>query len=167
MIALSRRLLVLLALFFWQGGFTFYAAVVVPVAQGQLGHVRQGFITQQVTHYLNLAGVVCLAPLAWDVAAAHDPSPHRRRGRWLSWLLMAVGLGILTWLHASMDGLLEPAGFRLLDEAAFRGAHRAYLWVSTAQWAAAIAYLLLALTAWRQEDRSRMVLEIAEKRAQS
>ena len=50
-----RRFLVLIALFFWQGGFTFYAAVVVPVGQQVLhSHLRQGFVTQQVTNYLNL-----------------------------------------------------------------------------------------------------------------
>ena len=42
-----RRFLVLIALFFWQGGFTFYAAVVVPVGQQVLhSHLRQGFVTQ-------------------------------------------------------------------------------------------------------------------------
>ena len=69
-----RRYLVLLALSFWQGGFTFYAAVVVPVGQEVFGHLRQGFITRQVTVYLNLAGAVALLVLVWDLVAARDPS---------------------------------------------------------------------------------------------
>ncbi len=68
--ALLRRFLVLLALFFWQGGFTFYAAVVVPIGQHVFGHLRQGFVTRQVTVYLNLAGAVALLILVWDLFAA-------------------------------------------------------------------------------------------------
>ena len=74
-----RRFLVLIALFFWQGGFTFYAAVVVPVGQQVLhSHLRQGFVTQQVTNYLNLTGAIALVPLAWEAAVPGDPSPRRR-----------------------------------------------------------------------------------------
>ena len=50
-----RRFLVLAALMFWQGGFTFYAAVVIKVGQDVLGsHRRQGFVTRRVAQYLNL-----------------------------------------------------------------------------------------------------------------
>jgi hypothetical protein len=45
--------LTLIALFFWQGGFTFYASVVVPIGQEVFGPLRQGFLTRQVTVYLN------------------------------------------------------------------------------------------------------------------
>ena len=72
---LLRRFLVLVALMFWLGGFTFYAAVVVPVGQEDLGsHLEQGFITRQVTKYLNLSGAIALLLLAWDVVASHDRS---------------------------------------------------------------------------------------------
>jgi hypothetical protein len=152
MMPLLRRLFVITALLFWQGGFTFYAAVVVPVAQEQLGHRRQGFITRQVTHYLNAAGAVSLVPLAWDAAVSGDPSQRRRRGRWLTCMVLAVCLVLLVGLHLAMDQLLDVEGFRVLDESAFRRAHRGYLWVSTVQWAAAIGYTWLALIAWRQED---------------
>src|SRR5260370_16274673 len=71
---LVRRVLVLAALMFWQGGFTFYAAVVVPVGQDVLGsHLAQGFITRQVTNYLNLAGGLALGILGWE---SKSPSPR-------------------------------------------------------------------------------------------
>jgi hypothetical protein len=58
---LVRRLLVLAALLFWHGGFTFHAAVVFPVGQEVLGsHRVQGFFTGRVTNDLNLAGTVVL-----------------------------------------------------------------------------------------------------------
>jgi hypothetical protein len=151
MARLLRRFLVLAALMFWQGGFTFYAAVVVPVGQEVLGPPAQASVTRHVTIYLNLAGAVALLPLAWDAAFSRDRQPWRRRGRWLAWVGMALTLAALVWLHGHLDRLLDdPSG---VDRAAFRTVHRLYLWVSTAQWACALAYAALALFAWRDEDR--------------
>jgi hypothetical protein len=153
MVTVLRRLLVLAALFFWQGGFTFYAAVVVPVGQEVLAsHRRQGFITRRVTNYLNLAGAAALLPLAWD-AAGRDGCAHRRRLRWACWAGMALTLGALFWMHGRLDALLDPETRSILDRHAFRPWHRLYLWVSTVQWAFALAYLLLAVLAWRGADR--------------
>src|SRR5262249_56597146 len=96
LMTILRRFLVLIALFFWQGGFTFYAAVVVPIGQQVLNsHLRQGFITQQVTNYLNLSGAIALVPLAWEVVVSGDPSRRRRWFRGLLWTLMALALAAL------------------------------------------------------------------------
>jgi hypothetical protein len=152
MMTLVRRGLVLAALMFWQGGFTFYAAVVVPIGQAQLGHTRQGFITRQVTDYLNLSGTIALVPLAWDAAVSGDPSRRRRRLRWLSWLGMVVALAGLLWLHSQMNELVDVAGQEVLDHARFRTNHRVYLWVSTVQWGLALLYAGLTLWAWKEED---------------
>jgi hypothetical protein len=52
-----RRYLLLLALMFWQGGFSFHGAVVVPVGNEVLGsHLEQGYITRSASNYLNWAG---------------------------------------------------------------------------------------------------------------
>ena len=57
----ARRFLTTLALALWWGGFTFYALVVIPTAQKVLhSHVKVGFITQQVTGWLNWCGVLAL-----------------------------------------------------------------------------------------------------------
>jgi hypothetical protein len=151
---LFRRFLVLAALMFWQGGFTFYAAVVVPVGQQVLGAPGdQGFITRQVTDYLNLSGGVALLALAWDAAA------NRERGwrchlRWGCWVGMVVTLGVLCWLHVRLDGLLSPEAFRILDRQAFYPLHRLYLWISTLQWACALGFAGLTLWVWRDQDRA-------------
>jgi hypothetical protein len=65
---LVRRWLLLWALMFWQGGFTSYGGVVVPVGSAVLGSEQEpGFITRSVTNYLNLAGAVALAVWGWDL----------------------------------------------------------------------------------------------------
>ena len=151
---LLRRYLVLAALLFWQGGFTFYASVVVPVGQQVFGHLRQGFVTRQVTEYMNLSGAIALAILSWDLLVGRDPAAWRRWGRWLSWAGMVLALIWLHWLHGRMDELLVTKGRLILDEEAFRPRHRLYLWISTVQWAFALLYLLLTLMLWRAQDQN-------------
>lgn len=153
--SLLRRLLVIVALMFWQGGFTFYAAVVVPVGQQELGsHLQQGFITRQVTNYLNLSGAVALILLGWDVAATRDKSTARRWARWAAWMGMILALLALTCLHQHLDQLLNLELRELANPRAFRTGHRWYLWLSTVQWAFGLSYALLTLAAWRAEDRT-------------
>src|SRR5712691_4491142 len=153
MMTLSRRFLVLLALMFWQGGFLFYAAVVVPIGQQEFGHKKQGFITRRVTDYLNLAGAAALVPLAWDTAVSRERSARLWRLRWVSWVVMLLALALLAWLHPRMDDLLDMNSRQVMDPPVFRAQHRWYLWVSTIQWAAGVIYAALTLWAWRDEDR--------------
>jgi hypothetical protein len=156
MLLVLRRYLALAALFFWQGGFTFYAAVVVPVGQEVLGsHLEQGLITRRVTLYLNLA--VALLPLVWDIVGTRDPAAWRRWLRLLLWLALAAALVALYRLHPLLDQYLDPEYRDLSDRRAFRPYHRLYLWVSTVQWGCAIVYLLLTLLAWRAEDRRGVI----------
>jgi hypothetical protein len=150
---LARRYLVLLALMFWQGGFTFYASVVVPIGQDVLGsHVAQGYITRQVTNWLNLSGAVALVILALDLVAAREVAWVRLL-RWLLWLGMLATLGVLSWLHPHIDQFLNPDYPAVIDSTAFRAGHRTYLWVSTVQWGCALAFGWLTLRAWREADR--------------
>jgi hypothetical protein len=156
---LLRRFLVVAALMFWQGGFTFYSSVVVPVGQEVLeSHAEQARVTRHVALYLNLAGAIALALLAWDVAAG-DPSAVRRRLRWGAWGVMVLALGLLVWLHPRLVELIDPESHWVTDATGFRPLHRLYLWTHTAQWAAGLVYALLMLQAWsavdREEERKR------------
>src|SRR5215207_8541202 len=87
---------------FWQGGFTFYSAIVVPVGRG-LDAFHQSLVTQRVTHYLNAAGVVAVIVLVWEGMAAADSSTGRRRWRWGLVAVMGVGMAILIPLHFHLD----------------------------------------------------------------
>ena len=159
---LLRRFLAAVSLLFWQGGFTFYSAVVVPIGTEALTSVGQGFITRRVTDYLNLAGAASLALLAWELLAARDPRPARRRARILFWLVLAAGLALLFVLHPRMDALLDPEENRVLDLGKFRRLHKVYLWISAVQWGCGLVYLLLTLRTWQAEDR-RPSEDIPEK----
>jgi hypothetical protein len=153
MFVFLRRYLALAALLFWQGGFTFYAAVVVPIGQQVLGsHLEQGFITREVTGWLNLSGVVALPLLAGELVLARDPCRVRRWLRASLWLLMALTLAGLYLLHARLDPYLDPVEHTLDNRQAFRPLHRLYLWTNTVQWLAAVVYLGLSLIVWRAED---------------
>jgi hypothetical protein len=161
-----RRTLVLAALLFWQGGFTFYGAVVVHVGQDVLGsHTLQGFVTRRVTNYLNLAGALALPVLAWDTAATRDGSALRRRLRWAAWGVMALALAVLVWMHPRLDALLDPATFTVLDPAAFRAWHAWYLHTSTVQWTCALAFIPLTILGWRAEDQAVLATPTTELRS--
>lgn len=61
------RFVVLIAFAFWQGGFAFYTAVVVPIGTDVLGSpFAQGMITRHVAFWINVTGAVTLAILAVD-----------------------------------------------------------------------------------------------------
>jgi len=146
-----RRLLLLLSLMVWQGGFVFYGAVVVPVGAEVVGsHRVQGFVTQRVTNYLNAAGAAALACWCWDVAAGNVVSG--RRTRWAVWGGLVFSLGVLVWLHPRLDGLLDADELRVLDRHHYRRLHQWYLTISTVQWVGAVNLIALTIRAWRAED---------------
>jgi len=147
-----RRTLLLLALMVWQGGFMFYGAVVVPVGAEVLGsHREQGFVTQSVTNYLNVAGAVALVLWGWEEAARNGVVSGRRR-RGVGWAVLVVLLGVLAWLHLRLDRLLVADDFHIIDGLAFRRLHQWYLILSTIQWLGAVVLTGWTIQAWRDED---------------
>jgi hypothetical protein len=148
-----RRFAVLAVLAFWQGGFVFYAAVVVPVAMSVLHPPSlQAFVTMTVTRYLNFAGVVALAVLALDIVLARDERSRRRFLRWASWLLMTAALIVLFWIHPRLMAYMDSHSQVILDREALYPLHRIYLLVSAAQWLCAMLFIVLMLRGWQEED---------------
>jgi hypothetical protein len=161
---LVRRFLVIAALAFWQGGFVFYASVVVPVGTDTFGRHypaphgepvsgkrQQGRITRTVALWINVSGAVALVPLGWDLLAGTEVGPRRR---WRVSLLVGIAalLAALTGLYLQMDAQFQRDTLQIADETTFIMRHRAYLWVIAAQWAVCLVYLALTLGAWRSED---------------
>ena len=133
----------------WQGGFLFYAVVVVPTGTEVLGSFHQGRVTREVTLSMNLIGVVTLLLLAWDQCR----TAKVRRARWLIWSVLATTLVALFVCHARIEAFVEfTREGRIEDYPAFYFWHRVYLCVSTAQWLAGLACVLLTLIAWRSSE---------------
>jgi len=153
---LLRRFLVLCALLFWQGGFTFYVTVVIPVGRQVLGSIRQqALITRQATWALNLAGAVTLLLLGWDLLAASDSSARRRWGRRLLWLGLLLSLVLLAWLHPLLDRQFDPRSRTVQDPRTFSTEHQLYIAISLAQWLLALLFLAFSLWSWLGEDWQR------------
>ena len=147
----ARRFLVFQAFAVWQGGFLFYAAVVVPVATDVLGSpALQGDITRPVSNWLTLLGGVWAPLYLWDVLA--DPDRDRRRIRGAGWLLAVELLAVLALLHLRLDALYDADGNRT-DRTAFRNWHAAYLWAWTAEWLVGLLLAWLAVRAWAYNGR--------------
>src|SRR5205085_6888698 len=121
--------------------------------QGVLGsRVKAGFITREVTHWLNLAGAFALPILLWNLLSIGRLGRNRLRIGLGLWLVMAAAQVALYVLHPKLDRLLDLQARDVLEPRALRALHRLYLWTATVQWAAALVYLAWALAAWRQED---------------
>jgi hypothetical protein len=152
---LIRRCLVLAAVMFWQGGFTFYAAVVIHVGKQVLGsHLQQGLVTRSVTNYLNMAGLIAILLWGWDIASTRDPVRYRRYLRWIFLTLLALILVFLAWLHPRLDDLVDLDSPGILNRPSFRELHTWYLNSSTVQWAGSLIQAALTLMAWRAEDQA-------------
>lgn len=149
-----RRSLVFGAFALWWGGLTLYALFVIPVAQEVLrSHVRVGFITEKVTTKLNLIGVATLAALLWNALAARK-SAGQNSWKWLvgTWVLLALLQSALFFLHPALGRLLDYQAREVIDEPGFYALHRAYLIVTTVQWACALMHFALAIASWRRRD---------------
>ena len=138
-----RRFLVIQALMLWQGGFLFYAAVVVPTGTEVFNSFGQGIVTRHVTDWLNGIGAVAVAVLAWDQWANGD-SRRQARVRWGLWAVLAGSLAGLALVHRR----LEPYVDSTMEVREFYAWHRVYLIAAAAQWVAGLAYVAVMLRAW-------------------
>jgi hypothetical protein len=150
-----RRYVVMLVMAMWMGGFTFYALIVIPTAEAVLGSERQtGFITQQVTRWLNLIGLVALLTLLWNVRSSWKSKyPRLRLGLLLCWTLMFLAQAGLFITHPFMDKLLDPQTRAIHGHGQFANLHQIYLTFATTQWIAALSYIWIAFNLWRHADQ--------------
>lgn len=127
----------------WWGGFTFYAAIVIPLGAQLVGVTMQGFITQQVSLGLNIIGGITLLLTGWLVFFWY-------RDKWgiILWATLVLTLIALIILHPYMDNLLNQESITVMDETRFYRLHRAYLWITTLQW---LAGLVMMVRLWLGE----------------
>ncbi len=144
-----RQFIVLLTMMFWQGGFMFYGGVVVPVGGRILGsETQQGFITQSVTNYLNLAGAVCL--IVWAEQLWHERRHGVTKLEWSIWCCNIAALGVLVVDHWCMGRVLESSSASVIDPERFGLYHKLYIGTSSLQWLASLLMLFLAIRRWNR-----------------
>lgn len=141
-IATVRRVLAILLLTLWWGGFSFYAGRVVFIGHQVLkSKIRQGFITERVTAELNCFGVAALALVGLELLASKLAT--RRKPVWIAWAVTAAATLALFLLHAKLAGMLDFSTREVADDARFYDWHRVYLWTATVQWLAGAVLLVL------------------------
>ncbi|MEE2641283.1 MAG: hypothetical protein VX768_11705 [Planctomycetota bacterium] len=150
MFQLFFRVLLLAVFAVWFGGFTFYAAAVVPIGTEVLGSSRtQGFVTQRVTDVLNATGGFAILLMMVDWLTFSRATGHRlKRPQLAAILLLVTTWVLLVLIHPGLDSLLEPEHEHVENEIRFYNLHRFYLWISTVQWLLCWVYLGLLLRGW-------------------
>ncbi len=147
---LLRRFFVLQSLLLWQGGFFFYALVVVPIGTEFLGSAtQQGFVTQRVTLWINRIGWAALAIAMIDSLTVVPRMRLRVALLGLSFLFQAA---LVFWLHDALSGRLDFDELRIRERGGFYDLHRWYLILSGLQWLVMLAFLFVTLLAWRAVD---------------
>ena len=140
--AAIRRMLAIMLLALWWGGFTFYAGRVVFIGHEVLrSKVRQGFITERVTTELNWLGLVMLGVVGWEMLASATFS--RRRVAWIAWTVALLATFTLFILHTKLAAMLDFTARQVTDDNIFYDWHRIYLCAATVQWLAGGALLLM------------------------
>lgn len=129
----------MLLILLWLGAFTFYAAIVVPIGSEVVGKTSQGFVTQQVTYWINGFSLAVIASLIADFG--------RRRGTSRIVLTSLFGLQtvLLLYLHGKLSDYLHREQLGVAESDVFYEWHRGYLIVSSSQWATAIAIVALLI----------------------
>ena len=144
---LFRRFAFLSSVVLWLGGFTFYAGVVIPTGARVLhSHLRQGLITQQVTGWLNLIGIIALAILLWNTLATPKTRVWTWWGAMGTWIAMAIVQAALFVLHPIMDRIIVNG--KILNYDRFESLHSIYGAISTAQWACGVLHVMVVLYLW-------------------
>ncbi len=133
--------------FLWWGGFTFYAAFVIPTGQKILGdHLQMGLISQQVSTQLNYIAFVAFSLLVVNEFADNEYS--FRKIRLFAKICLPVMIGLVVFLilfHPLLDCSLDPLKKVVLDKNQFYFLHRIYLIVSSILWLIGSVYIALLL----------------------
>ena len=122
-VRLVVRVLALVSMTFWLGGFTFYGSVVIPILHDEIGGLEGGVVTGQVSNYLNAFGVA--AVLFWWLMAASERTIGACWARRLRFGLLVVSsaiLAALVALHPVLDARLDAGSMRR-----FYPLHQVYL----------------------------------------
>ena len=146
----------LYALALWWGGFTFYAARVVPIGNQVLhSKIRQGAITQTVSGELNPLALASLALMGWYFYQENRGSYYYRWGNWVVMLATTVALIVL---RLKLNAMFDPAARDIANERSFYRWHEIYLCIATVRWFAATLLMVKMFTVGFSSDKKPVPL---------
>jgi hypothetical protein len=130
---MKHNYLKIIALSLWWGAFTFYAGIVVPVGMNVLGsHTEMGFITQQVTVYINVFSLILFLFFAYCLK-----NEEFKKGKLVEEITTISLIGfqlLLILLHNSQTDLLDFENHKIINRDNFYLLHRIYLIVESLIW---------------------------------
>jgi hypothetical protein len=117
----------------WWGAFTFYAGIVVPVGMNVLGsHTEMGFITQQVTIYLNIFSLLIFISYAYYL---NNEEITRKLLVEEVTAISLIGFQLLLFLlHTYQTDFLDFENHKIINHDNFYLLHRIYLIVESLIW---------------------------------
>ena len=123
----------IIALSIWWGAFTFYAGIVVSVGMTVLGsHIEMGFITQQVTVYLNVFSLIVF--LFYAYCLHNEEFTDSSLVEQIT-AISVIGFQLLLFLlHAYLTDLLDFEKRIIINTNNFYLLHRIYLIIETLIW---------------------------------
>lgn len=135
----------IIALSFWWGAFTFYAGIVVPVGMKVLGsHTEMGFITQQVTIYINVFSLIIFLFYAYFLK--NQGFIKHKLVEEIT-IISLIGFQLLLFLlHNYQTDLLDFESKKVINLNSFYLLHRIYLIVEAFIWLAVSGLILKNLT---------------------
>ena len=152
-------LLVVYALAF--GGFTFYAAFVVPTGGRVLAPTTQGFVTREVVPWLNYFALATAVLFVVEIFLRRKSANRISAFYFFPAAIIFVCFGVLVYIYPQMNALLDDEQMAVLDAEKFYGLHRVYLWASTFQWLSLVAtgWAISANRKYRTENRTSDLTE--------
>ncbi len=138
---MKNNYLKIIVLCFWWGAFTFYAGIVVPVGMNVLGsHTEMGFITQQVTVYVNIFSLIIF--LIYAYCLKNEAFTKNKLVEEII-AISLVGFQLLLFLlHKYQTELLDFENHKIMNRDDFYLLHRLYLILETLIWLV-ISFLIL------------------------
>jgi hypothetical protein len=129
----AGRMVAVLLLALWWGGFTFYAGRVVPIGNKVLhSKARQGAITQRVSGELNMLAVAALVVVCGVAATL----PREEKRGWIfltSVPALALTVALMV-IREKLNGMFDTAALSVSDDNYFHHWHEIYLTVASVQW---------------------------------
>ena len=130
---MKHNYLKIITLLIWWGAFTFYSGIVVPVGMNVLGsHTQMGFVTQEVTKYLNIISLLLFIIYAFSLRN-NEFSENVLLEQIISFSLIGFQL-LLFVIHYFLSDLLDFEHHILLNPEKFYVFHRVYLIIETLIW---------------------------------